>query len=61
MKPEPIAIELWQDRILRATCRNDAEAFATLLKLQGQSTHYALRWGGWKYRPVYEGPLYEHK
>ena len=50
----PIRVELWHDGKFVESCASYNEAFGRLLKLQGQSTLYALMWGGWKQKPIYE-------
>ena len=44
-------VNIYQDNSLQKTFEGDNsqnEAFMWLLRNQGQSTDYAIRWGGWK-------------
>jgi hypothetical protein len=49
--------KVYQDNELKATFEhqtNDFEPFKYLLRHQGQSTNYALKYGGWKVEEINE-------
>ena len=50
---EPTKVLITRDGEVKAVCESFDAAFARLLRIQPFSTHYAIRWGGWKYVPIY--------
>jgi len=50
-------VKIYQDNILKHTITSENaqnEAFGWLLRNQGQSTDYALKYGGWKVEVIDE-------
>jgi hypothetical protein len=50
-------VNIYQDNKLKTTLSGEQaqnEAFKYLLRNQGQSTDYAIRWGGWKVEVIDE-------
>lgn len=47
VSPEAVTFQVSQDGDLLATLNTEDEAYQWLLKHQGQSTEYALRYGGY--------------
>ena len=39
---------VYRDGLLKQECKTHNEAFRYILKAQGQSFDYALKYGGWK-------------
>lgn len=48
------SVELWLDGKFHSSYSDPNAAFAGLLRVQPFSTYYATRWGGWKYKYIYE-------
>lgn len=50
----PVRVEIWKDGKFVESSETYDKAYARLHDLQGQSWEWALRYGGWKLKPIYQ-------